>query len=158
MSAQLPSHTRPRTYAGNELLLDLLWSVRSRLSDLDLEMLLILLIVNEATMRPFLAVAKPRLDWMRAIDLPDGARGAISRVSIADKAFLPRETVRRKVNQLIETGVLRERKDGEIQSVFKLDDPSFQAIGDECHQAVERYHERLRLLCDLGAPTEEGDK
>jgi len=147
---QLPARTRPRTYAACELFLDMLWSVRSRTPEMDLETLLIFLVVNEATMRPLIVGPQPRREWLNDPAPPREARGAISRAAIADKTTLPRETVRRKVNQLIELGLLAERRDGEVQAVPKLGDGLFQPIGDECYAAVGRYHERLVALGQAG--------
>jgi hypothetical protein len=147
--AQLPDRTRPRTYAASELFLDMLWSVRSRAGDLDLETLLIFLVVNEASMRPLVVGPQAKREFINDPLPPAHARGAISRAAIADKTMLPRETVRRKVNQLIELGLFAERKDGEVQAVPRLGEIMFQTIGDECHAAVERYH--LRLI-ELGQP------
>ena len=140
---RLPDRIRPRTYAASELFLDMLWAVRSRAGDMDLETLLIFLIVNEASMRPLIVNAGAKQELMNEPIPPPEARGAISRSSIADKAALPRETVRRKVNHLIEIGLLAERRDGEVQAVPKLGELVFQKIGDERYDAVMRYHERL---------------
>lgn len=148
--ASLPDRTRPRIYAASELFLDMLWAVRSRTPDVDLETLLIFLIVNEATMRSLMVGACARPDLMNDPAPPADTRGAVSRASIADKAALPRETVRRKVNQLIELGLLAERRDGEVQAVPQLGEVIFQAIGDECFDAVVRYHDRLEQLGQEG--------
>ncbi|ANP45699.1 hypothetical protein [Candidatus Viadribacter manganicus] len=140
---QLPDHVRPRAYAANELLLDMLWTLRSRVPDIDLEAVLIFLIVNEATMRPLMAGAQQRPHLLNDPRPPNEVRGRISRHAIADKSSLARETVRRKVNELLRRGLLIELRDGEVQSAFKFDDPNFQQIGDECFDAVGRYYERL---------------
>lgn len=145
----LPDRTRPRTYAASELFLDMLWSVRSRAGDLDLETLLIFLVVNEASMRPLVMGTQAAREYINHPAPPAEVRGAISRAAIADKTMLPRETVRRKVNQLIELGLFAERRDGEVQAVPKLREQVFQTIGDECHAAVQRYHQRL---IELGQP------
>lgn len=146
LKPELPDRVRPRTYAACELFLDMLWSLRSRLPELDLEMLLILVVVNEAAIRPLMTGAGARRDLFNHPAPPDHLRGAISRTLIADRTGLPRETVRRKVNQLIERGVCSERRDGEVQPTPNLDLPHLQAIGDECFDAVARYQARLRAL------------
>lgn len=143
---RLPRRTRPRLYAATELFLDMLWSVRTRTPEMDVETLLILLVVNEAAMRPLLIGPAARRDLIDDPSPPDAARGAISRALVAERTNLPRETVRRKVNQLIERGLLSERRDGEVQPVPLLSRPEFQLIGDECFDAVQRYQERLREL------------
>ena len=150
----LPDRVRPRIFAASELFLDMLWSVRSRAGSIDLETLLIYLIVNEASMRVLLLGPTARPEFRNHPAPPAYARGAISRALIADKSGLPRETVRRKVNQLIEIGLLVERRDGEVQSAPRLSEALFQSIGDECHAAVMRYHERLQELGEHSNPSD----
>lgn len=143
---RLPRHTRPRVYAASELFLDMLWSVRSRAPEMDLETLLIFLVVNEAAMRPLLVGPKARLDLIDDPSPPDETRGSLSRGLIADRAGLPRETVRRKVNALIDAGLLTESKEGEVRPTPLLSDTIYQQIADECFEAVGRYDDRLRSL------------
>lgn len=143
---RLPRHTRPRVYAACELFLDMLWSVRSRAPETDLETLLIILIVNEAAMRPMLVGPNARLDLLEDPMPPDEARGSLSRSLIADRAGLPRETVRRKVNALIDAGLFMESKEGEVRPTPLLSDTMYQTIADECFEAVGRYDNRLRSL------------
>ncbi|MBL8544313.1 MAG: hypothetical protein JNJ63_10955 [Hyphomonadaceae bacterium] len=142
----LPARVRPRAYAACELFLDMLWSLRSRMPQLDLDMVVILVVVNEAAMRPLLTGMHARRDLFNHPAPPDRMRGAISRVLIADRTGLSRETVRRKVNALIGMGVCSERGDGEVQPAPQLDRPELQAIGDECFAAVRRYRVRLSAL------------
>jgi len=120
--------------------------VRSRAPDMDLETLLIFLVVNEAAMRPLLVGPKARLDLIDEPSPPDEARGSLSRNLIADRAGLARETVRRKVNALIETGLFTETRDGEVRPTPLLSDAMYQKIADECFEAVGRYYDRLRSL------------
>lgn len=148
---ELPTRVRPRAYAACELFLDMLWSVRSRMPELDLDMVVILIVVNEAAMRPILTGPHARRELFNDPTPPDDARGAISRLLIADRTGLSRETVRRKVNRLIEMGICSERSDGEVQPTPHLNAPGFQSIGDECFEAVRRYQARLH---DLIAPEE----
>lgn len=143
---RLPRHTRPRIYAASELFLDMLWSVRSRAPDLDLETLLILLVVNEATMRPLLVGIRARPDLIDEPNPPDEARGSLSRSLIAERAGLARETVRRKVNVLLDAGLLTESREGEVRIAPMLGDTMYQRIADECFEAVGRYHQRLASL------------
>lgn len=116
---------------------------------MDLESLLIFLVVNEAAMRPLLVGPNARLDLIDHPHPPDEARGAISRHLIADRTGLARETVRRKVNQLIDIGLFSETRDGEVRPVPMLAEATFQEIADESYNAVLRYDARLRSLnCD----------
>lgn len=101
-------------------------------------------------MRPLLVGPGVKLEFVNDTAPPPEARGAISRIGIADKAMLARETVRRKVNQLIEAGLFQERRDGEVQPVPRLGEALFQQIGDECYEAVRRYHLRLIELGQAG--------
>lgn len=151
----LPKRTRPRVYAACELFLDILWSVRSRAPDMDLETLLIFLVVNEAAMRPMLVGPRARPELIDHPSPPDEARGSISRSLIADRTALPRETVRRKVNQLIERGLLSETREGEVRPVPMLAEMAYQQIADECFDAVQRYDARLRSLGADGAAASE---
>ena len=142
----LPRRTRPRVYAACELFLDILWSVRSRAPEMDLETLLIFLVVNEAAMRPLLVGPNARLDLVDHPQPPDEARGSISRNLLADRTGLPRETVRRKVNQLLAAGLFNETREGEVRPVPMLSDIMYQQIADECYDIVKRYDARLRSL------------
>lgn len=153
----LPDRARPRIFAASELFLDMLWAARSRVPGLDLETLLIYVVINHASMHPLLIGSTARLDLINEPQPPPETRGAISRALIADKTGLPRETVRRKVNHLIELGLLMERKDGEVQTVPRLDEPIFQAIGDECYAAALRYHRRLLEFGQPGVTCADAD-
>ena len=53
-------------------------------------------------------------------------------------------------NQMVEMGICSERRDGEVQPTPRLDLPAFQAITDECFDAVVRYDARLRSLGEEG--------
>lgn len=150
----LPKRTRPRVYAACELFLDILWSVRSRAPDMDLETLLIFLVVNEAAMRPLLVGPNARHDLLDHPHPPDEARGAISRNLLADRTGLPRETVRRKVNQLIAAALINETREGELRPATMLSDVIYQQIADECYEAVKRYDARLRSLGCEGVASE----
>lgn len=145
-SERLPRQTRPRVYAASELFLDMLWSVRSRAPEMDLETLLIFLVVNEAAMRPLLVGPKARLDLIDDPSPPDEARGSLSRNLIADRSGLARETVRRKVNALIEAGLFTEARDGQVRPTPMLSDTVYQKIADECFEAVGRYVDRLQSV------------
>jgi hypothetical protein len=154
----LPKRTRPRVYAACELFLDILWSVRSRAPEMDLETLLIILVVNEAAMRPLLVGPNARLDLIDHPHPPDEARGSMSRHLLADRTGMPRETVRRKVNQLVSAGLFSETREGEVRPVPMLSDVVYQQIGDECYETVKRYDARLRSLdCDGVAATTVGE-
>ncbi len=142
----IPPEVRPLTFAANELLLDLIYSAQSYIKNIDLESLLIVLCVNDATMRPF--VLDPTLDpaIMRAAHPPEEIRGAISRRMIADKTGLPRETVRRKTQVLAELGYLTIDADDRVRVPMRLGEADAQNPAFEARKAVQRYLERLRAF------------
>jgi hypothetical protein len=146
---KLPKGLRAQIFATLELFLDLQHSIRSRFPDMDLESLLICCVANEAAMRRLLVGPHARPDLVDDPAPPDEARGSISRNLIAERTGLPRETVRRKVNQLIDAGILYEVAQGEVRPVPMLANPMFQTIAQECLAAVRRFDVRLRALgCD----------
>lgn len=140
--ASIPEDLRPKAYASLELLLDVIHSTRS-LVQADLESIAIYLCVAEATMRPVLAdPAKVHAIWTtdRA---PEEWRGSITMLQVADRLDMPRETVRRKVKQLIDKGLLYADDKGRIRSTPNFDNPAVAPAVNEVHEAVRRYRERL---------------
>jgi DNA-binding transcriptional ArsR family regulator len=143
----LPADTRPRAFAAVELLLDLLHQARSVIHpDLDLESVLIYYSISEATMRPLVLGADVPPDVRRAVEPPEEYRGAISRVLIADRTGLSRETVRRKVNALLKAGLLTEDSHGRVRTTRNLGDPAIQKAVDDVFATVQRFDARLRQL------------
>jgi hypothetical protein len=137
----LPAHTRPVFFAANELLLELIYITRDY-AKLDLESLLILLCVSDATMRPFMqAVASEPPPANERVD--ESIRGSISRRLVADKTGLPRETVRRRIEDLVDTGLIFVDDQGRLRSSPLLGDADLQRAIDAMHAAVGRYQERL---------------
>jgi hypothetical protein len=100
----IPRESRPRAYAGVELLLELMHILREA-TQLDHDSIIIACVVNHATMRPLLTGPGAPLDPIGAADPTDDQRGSISRSAVADITGIPRETVRRKINHLIEIGM-----------------------------------------------------
>lgn len=145
----LPKDTRPRAFAAVELLLDMLHIVRG-VADLDLESVAIYYCIAEATMRPLVLGAGVPANVRRAAKPPEEYRGSISRMLIADRTGIPRETVRRKVNALVEAGYLTEDDKRCVRTTRILDNPVVQKAGDNVFAAVQRYHVRLR---ELGSET-----
>lgn len=139
---EIPVDLRPKTYAAAELFLDMLYWV-GKLADTDIESLAILVCVTEATMRPVLGDAElvERIATMEVA--PEGARGSMSMLLIADRLGLPRETVRRKVKKLIVDGLVYQDEDGRIRTVSKLGEPDVQQAIAGIHTAVGRYRDRL---------------
>jgi hypothetical protein len=118
----IPRESRPRAYAGVELLLELMHILREA-TQLDHDSIIIACVVNHATMRPLLTGPGAPLDLIDAANPPDGVRGSISRSSVADITGIPRETVRRKINHLIEIGMLVEAAPGHVRPVAALANP-----------------------------------
>ncbi len=138
----IPPDLRPKAYASSELFLDILYAV-SKIGDIDLESIAIYVCVAEATMRPVLN--DPQLvEQIASVDVaPEDVRGSIAMLPIADRLGLPRETVRRKVKQLIAAGLLYEDANGRIRTTPNFDDPRIMEIVNSVHDAVGRYRGRL---------------
>ncbi len=142
LMASRPEDLRPKAYASLELLLDLTRATRM-LVQADLESIAICLCVAEATMRPVLA-DPARGHALATTDRAHEAwRGSITMLQAADRLDMPRETVRRKVKQLIESGLLCADDKGRIRSTPNFDNPTVGSAIDDVHDAVCRYRERL---------------
>ncbi len=145
MSDELPPDVRPRAFAAVELLLDVIYVARA-VVDADLESMLIYFCVAEATMRPLVLGPNAPSELINVALPSDAARGSISRLLIADRTGLPRETVRRKTNALIKAGTLYEDEDGCVRSPRNLLSPPIQRAANEVFDAAQRYDARLRQL------------
>ncbi|MGE0045267.1 MAG: hypothetical protein AB7J28_13845 [Hyphomonadaceae bacterium] len=145
MTDLLPPHVRPLSYAGTELLLDLVYLAR-KYFPVDLESLLVIACVNEATMRPFVRDPETPPEILHAAKPPEEVRGSISRRMIADKLGLPRETVRRKIAELASVGILTVDENDAVRVMQALDHPIAQQLLEESHAAVRRYFTRLEEL------------
>ncbi len=140
--ASIPEDLRPKAYASLELLLDVIHSTRS-LVQADLESIAIYLCVAEATMRPVLA-DPARVHELSTTDrAPEEWRGSITMLQVADRLDMPRETVRRKVKQLIDRGLLYADDKGRIRSTPNFADPAVANTINDVHGAVRRYREQL---------------
>ncbi|MGE0740138.1 MAG: hypothetical protein AB7O98_02255 [Hyphomonadaceae bacterium] len=147
----LPKHIRPLAFAGTELALDIVHLARA-IYGVDMESALILMCVADATMRPqFLALGEDGMS--RAVNLPNEERGSISRLMVADKIGLPRETVRRKIKELTASGHITVDDKDRVQIKVLLGHPHVQRELEQGHRAVLRYRERLRAL---GVDPDEG--
>lgn len=140
----VPPHVRPISFASIELLLDLIYSARQVFPDVDMEELIILLCVADATTRPFMLNEKTPQDVLLARKPPEEVRGSISRRLVSDKTGLPRETVRRKVAALAERGLLFLDEEGRVRIFYGLADGSTWSAVEEGHEAVLRYLARLQ--------------
>lgn len=150
----IPRESRPRAYAGVELLLELMHILREA-TQLDHDSIIIACVVNHATMRPLLTGPGAPLDLIDAANPPDGVRGSISRSSVADITGIPRETVRRKINHLIEIGMLVEAAPGHVRPVAALANPVWQRVADDGFAAVKRFNRQLAQLgCEIACDHE----
>jgi biotin operon repressor len=154
----IPRESRPRAYAGVELLLELMHILREA-TQLDHDSIIIACVVNHATMRPLLTGPGAPLDLIDAANPPDGVRGSISRSSVADITGIPRETVRRKINHLIEIGMLVEAAPGHVRPVAALANPVWQRVADDGFAAVKRFNRQLAQLgCEIACDHEGAAK
>jgi hypothetical protein len=133
---------RPKIYASMELFLDMLHAVRN-LIDIDLESIAIYVCVAEATMRPVLADTALVQRLADTEVAPEEVRGSITMLLVSDRLGLPRETVRRKVKQLIALNLLYEDDKGRVRSTPNFGNPKVPEVAHSIHDAVRRYHERL---------------
>lgn len=136
MPKKLPQGLRARAYAGLELLLDFSY-IANGLVGADYESMIIYVCVAEATMRPLVRNADAA--FQDSASPPEHLRGSISRLAIADRTGIARETVRRKVKSLIEKGLLFEDAHGAVRSVANLADAGVQKAIAAMDAAVLRY-------------------
>jgi hypothetical protein len=148
MADEIAPHLRPITFAANELALELIYLLQSYAKK-DLESVVILLCVTDATMRPFMQAAAPGDAVITAARPPNDVRGAISRRMIAEKTGLSRESVRRKTQELADAGLIVIDEDDRVRSAQRLGEGDFQRVVEGGHRAVMRYR---RLLEAYGVP------
>lgn len=141
----LPPHIRPLAFATGELALDVAHGLRE-IFPVDFESALILLCVNDATMWPVLRHAALDLEAMRQPYLPPEIRGSISRLMVADKTGLPRETVRRKIKELEKAGYLVVDDKDRVQIRPILQDQHVQHVLESGYRSVMRYLQRLEQM------------
>lgn len=157
-TAKIPAGMRAHAYAGIELVLDLMYAARVR-APIDLESLLIFLTVSEATMRPMLLDPATPPHVLDLAEPPEEFRGSITRVLVADRLGLPRETVRRKVQNLLKLGLVHEDEEGHVRTTRNFADASIQSWVRDSFSAVQRYDARLRHFGRAGVsgpkPTDE---
>jgi len=125
---------------AEDLLFDVLQEARGFYSGLEIEEIVILVCVAEATMRPIVVSEKEEL--LRSEFPADEDRGWISRRLIADRTGLPRETVRRKVQRLIDRALLDVDEDGRVRSVQLLSNAALAQNLERVRQSVGRYLKR----------------
>ena len=145
MSDLLPTHIRPITFAGTELVLDMVQAVKSHYQT-DLEGMLILMCAQYATMRTFVLDPSTPPEVLHAPRPSDEVRGAISRRMLAEHTGLPRETVRRKTAELAERGFLTVDDEDRVRVPPRLNEPEVQKVVEAAHGAILRYLDRLEAF------------
>lgn len=142
MSPPIPLHARPMLFAMNAMLLDLVYATQTYFKT-DIESLLILCCVTDATMRPLMQGAETPTEVLANAHPSNEERGSISRRMIADKTGLSRELVRRKAGKLAKAGLIHIDEQGRVRSMQVLDDPRFRAELEAAHQVILRYFKTL---------------
>ena len=125
-----------RTYAAFELYLDFHYILHTYLQS-DFENLVIYACVAEATLRPHVHGREVGAAQENA---PELASGSISRLLVADRTGLPRETVRRKIGAMVSAGLLVPVARGSVATTPRpFNDPLKQFVA-----SVARFQDRLR--------------
>jgi DNA-binding transcriptional ArsR family regulator len=151
-----PAGLRAHAFAGVELMLDLIYASRVR-EDIDVEHLLIYFSIAEATMRPMLLNADTPSAVLDMAYPPEAYRGSIARLLVADRLNLPRETVRRKVQRLMDLGLVEEDEQGRVRTTRRLVDDEIQTWAKNLYAAVQRYDMLLRQLGRAGVAGSKAD-
>jgi len=126
---------------AEDLLFDVLQEVRSFYRGLEIEEILILVCVAEATMRPLVVSENESL--LRSEFPADDVRGWISRRLIAERTGLPRETVRRKVRRLVDRALLDVDEEGHVRSIQILSNSGLAQNLENVRRFVGRYFKRV---------------
>ncbi|HEY7798061.1 MAG TPA: hypothetical protein VIA80_04805 [Hyphomonadaceae bacterium] len=143
MPKTISPDVRPKIYAALELLLDV-WHIARTSTDVDPESLMIYLCIMEATMRPLLLADESPPEALTSVHPDEAYRGSISRLLVAERLDLPRETVRRKITAMVKAGLLMQDKEGRVRVVSRVTEASVLAAPEQVHAAVLRYHQRLK--------------
>lgn len=138
MTEQVQPHLRPIAFAATGLTLDLLYLLQKQYN-MDLESILIVLCVVEASMRPFMSSPVIDHELLTVVHPPESIRGSITRLMISDKTGLPRETVRRKCNALIASGYLFLDEEDKLRVRPQFGDAGTNETLEAIHAAVRRY-------------------
>lgn len=146
MADDVPPFIRPAAFAATELLLDLFYTMTKHYQ-LDLEAIWIVTVIGHETMRPWISDPALAVKHMTEARVPDSVRGSISRLMVADRTGLPRETVRRRIAELIAKGIVAPDEKGNVRLAGdKVMLPAYQQGVTEVYSAVERYRKRLATL------------
>lgn len=126
-----------------ELALDIFYTTTNYFQ-LDLEAVWILAVIGHETMRPWILDPSTASQHMADQVVPDQLRGSISRVMVADRTGLARETVRRRIAELEKKGLIALDQRGYVRLHGRsVADPAYQQTVVDIYRAVERYQKRL---------------
>lgn len=146
MTDEVPPFTRAGAFAASELVLDLFYTL-TKFYQLDLEAIWILTVIGHETMRPWISDPALATKHMTDTRVPDAVRGSISRLMVADRTGLPRETVRRRIAELVAAGLVATDDKGNVRLAGdKVVLPAYQQSVTDVYSAVERYRKRLAAL------------
>lgn len=147
MNDAVPRTVRSTMFASTELLLDIFHGA-SEYYRLDLEAIWILAVVGQETMRPWILDPALADTHMTAERVPDSVRGSVSRRVVAFRTGLPRETVRRRIGQLVDRGYLVvDEETGNVRTPG--DRPSDIRMHDmlsDLTMSIERFRRRVAEL------------
>jgi biotin operon repressor len=146
MTEMSPSQTRAGMFAMSELFLDIAHVTTSHYK-LDLESVWILVAIGHEMMRPWILDETLAAQHMSDEQVPPEVRGTVSRRMVAEKTGLPRETVRRRIAQLKEQGlVVFDEHDRVRMPGNRIGDPELQTALREVIAAVDRFGARMKTL------------
>jgi hypothetical protein len=151
---KVPRNMRAYAFSNVELMLDLVYASRVG-PKLDLESMFIYLTVSEATMRPLMLDPSTPPEVLELVEPPEEYRGSITRLLVADRIGMPRETVRRKIQKMLDEGLLAEDDEGRVRTTRNFGQGSVQDWTRLTFEAVQRYEQRLR---QFGRPGVSGRK
>jgi hypothetical protein len=151
---KVPRNMRAYAFSNVELMLDLVYASRVG-PKLDLESMFIYLTVSEASRRPLMLDPSTPAEVLELVEPPEEYRGSITRLLVADRIGMPRETVRRKIQRMIEEGLLAEDAEGRVRTTRNFGEGSVQDWTRLTFAAVQRYEQRLR---QFGRPGVSGPK
>jgi hypothetical protein len=101
-------------------------------------------------MRPLVLGPDVPDEVRRAVKPPEDYRGTISRLLIADRTGLPRQTVSRKTDARVKAGMQTQDDRGRVRTLRNLGDPAMQKGADDAFAAVQGYDARLHQLGTAG--------
>jgi hypothetical protein len=141
--SDVPPFTRPAAFAAAELILDIFHTLTTHY-ELDLEAIWILTVIGHETMRPWILDPTLAAEHLTAERVPDSVRGSISRLMVADRTGLPRETVRRRISELSAAGFIALDEKGHVRLTGdRVASSGYQTGVADIYSAVERYRKRV---------------